>query len=254
MKKILLTLLLAATLFASDKTIIVAASPVPHAQILKAASSLLKNQGYTLVIKEFGDYVLPNMALDAGEVDANFFQHKPYLIEFNKNKGTKLISIASIHLEPMGLYSKLHKSLDFTKKKGLKVAIPNDPTNESRALEILARNKLLVLDEVPLKTTLDIIENPYEIEFIELKAAQLPRVLPEVDYALINANYALSAGLDPNKALIKEQKDSPFANIIAIRQGSQNEAKIKALKAAMQSKTVKDFIIQKYQGQIIPAF
>lgn len=254
--KIFLSLILACASLLAGEKIVVAASPVPHAQILKAAQPILKKQGYELEVKEFNDYVLPNMVLDAGEVDANFFQHLPYLKEFNKNKDTKLISIAGIHLEPMGLYSSKHKGKGVEIiKEGMKIAIPNDPTNESRALEILAKKGLISLDDVPLKTILDITDNPKDIQFLELKAAQLPRVLGEVDFAMINANYALSAGLNPLKdTVLIETNDSPYVNIVVVKEGKENEAKLQALKKAMQSKEVKKYIEENYKGAIIPAF
>lgn len=256
MKKTLLILACLLGNLLANEVIIIAATPVPHAQILNAAKPLLKAKGYDLEIKEFNDYVLPNMALDAGEVDANFFQHLPFLKEFNKNKGTTLIQVAAIHIEPMALYSKKHsiKSIKDI-KEGQTIAIPNDPTNESRALEILARKGLITLDDEKLKTILDVMDNPKNVQFLELKAAQLPRVLSEVDYALINANYALSAGLNPLKdSILIEKKDSPYANILVVKEGKENEAKIKALKEALQSEEIKAFIKEKYKGAIIPAF
>lgn len=256
MKKVFLIISLFLASLSAEESIIVAASPVPHAQILEQVAPLLKKQGYILEIREFSDYVLPNLALDANEVDANFFQHLPYLEEFNKNKGTKLIGIASIHLEPMALYSKKHKGIGVsTINKNAKIAIPNDPTNESRALEILANAGLIMLNGAPLKTVLDIIKNPKEVQFIELKAAQLPRVLDEIDFAMINANYALNAKLDPLKdTVLTEDKKSPYANILVVNKGRENEPKIKALKAALQSKEIKNFIIDEYKGAIIPSF
>ncbi len=239
---------------ASAETISVAATPVPHAQILEQVKPELEEQGYKLEIKEFTDYVLPNLAVDNGEADANFFQHTPYLEEFNKSKGTKLNSVAKIHIEPMAVYSKKYKSLDDI-KEGAIIAVPNDPTNESRALDIIAKKGLVKFKEKPLKTPLDIIENPKKIKFVELKAAQLPRALGDVDFAVINSNYAISANLNPAQdSVFIEDKESPYANILVVKTGHENDAKIKALIKALQSDKVKQFILEKYNGSVLPAF
>ena len=236
------------------ETVTVAATPVPHAEILEQIKPILEKEGYKLEIKEFTDYVLPNLAVDNGEVDANFFQHTPYLDEFNKSKGTKLIKTINVHIEPMAVYSKKYKSLDNI-KEGLTIAIPNDPTNESRALDILAKKGLVKFKEKALKTPLDIVENPKNLKFIELKAAQLPRALDDVDFAVINSNYALSANLNPSKdGVFIEDKDSPYANILVVKVGHENDAKIKALIKALQSDKVRQFIVQRYDGSVIPAF
>ncbi len=236
------------------ETITVAATPVPHAEILEQVKPDLEKQGYKLEIKEFTDYVLPNLAVDNGEADANFFQHTPYLEEFNKNKGTKLIKVAAIHIEPMAVYSKKYKSLDDI-KEGIKIAIPNDPTNESRALDIIAKKGLVKFKDKALKTPLDIIDNPKKIKFVELKPAQLPRALDDVDFAVINSNYALSANLNPAKdSVFIEDKESPYANILVVRVGYENDPKIKALIQALQSDKIKQFIIEKYNGSVLPAF
>ncbi|MBZ7939130.1 MULTISPECIES: MetQ/NlpA family ABC transporter substrate-binding protein [Campylobacter] len=236
------------------ETISVAATPVPQAEILEQIKPDLEKEGYKLVIKEFTDYILPNLAVDSGEVDANFFQHTPYLEEFNKNKGTNLVKVASIHLEPMAVYSKKYKSLDNI-KEGSSIAIPNDPTNESRALDIIAQKCSLKFKNNGLKTPLDIIENPKKIKFIELKAAQLPRSLGDVDFAVINSNYALSADLNPIKdSIFMEDKNSPYANILVVKAGHENDPKIKALIKALQSDKVKQFILNKYNGSVLPAF
>ena len=234
--------------------IVVAATPVPHAEILNQAKEDLKKEGYTLEVKEFTDYVLPNLATDNSEVDANFFQHAPYLEEFNKSKGTKLVKVANIHIEPMAVYSKKYKNFNEL-KDGAKIAVPNDPTNESRALDIIAKTGLVGFNDKVLKTPIDITQNPKNIKFIELKAAQLPRALSDVDVAVINSNYALSANLNPVKdSIFIEDKDSPYANILVVKEGKEQDPKIKALTKALQSEKIKKFIEEKYNGAVIPAF
>ncbi len=238
-----------------EKTLIkIGATPVPHSEILEVVKPLLKEKGYDLQIVEFTDYVTPNIAVDEGELDANFFQHEPYLKEFNKNKNTSLVKTVNVHLEPMGLYSKKIKSLDEL-EEGATIAVPNDPTNESRALEILVKQGLLKFKDVEFKTALDIIKNPKKLKVKELDAPQLPRVLDEVDAAIINTNYALVANLNPLKdALVIESKDSPYANILVVKKGNENKEYIKALNEVLNSKEVKTFILQKYKGSIIEAF
>ncbi|MBR8465923.1 MetQ/NlpA family ABC transporter substrate-binding protein [Campylobacter sp. faydin G-140] len=260
MKNILLTSLVALSLSlnlnAADKskTIIVGATPVPHAEILEVIKPILAKDGYTLEIKEFNDYSIPNLATDDGELDANFFQHLPYLNEFNKNKGTKLIKSVGVHLEPMGVYSKKIKSINEL-KNGDSVAIPNDPTNESRALDVLATAGLIKLNDNPLKTPLDIVENSKNLKFSEIETAQLPRTLDDVTIAIINTNYALNASLNPTKdALVLESKDSPYVNYVVVKVGNEDSAKIKALSKAITSDEVKEFINKKYEGAILPAF
>ncbi|EAH5545572.1 MetQ/NlpA family ABC transporter substrate-binding protein [Campylobacter upsaliensis] len=234
--------------------IVVAATPVPHAEILNQAKEDLEKEGYTLEVKEFTDYVLPNLATDNGEVDANFFQHTPYLEEFNKSKGTKLVKVANIHIEPMAVYSKKYKNFNEL-KDGAKIAVPNDPTNESRALDIIAKTGLVSFNDKALKTPIDITQNPKNIKFIELKAAQLPRALSDVDVAVINSNYALLANLNPVKdSIFVEDKDSPYANILVVKEGKEQDPKIKALTKALQSEKIKKFIEEKYNGAVIPAF
>ncbi|EDP6904172.1 methionine ABC transporter substrate-binding protein [Campylobacter upsaliensis] len=234
--------------------IVVAATPVPHAEILNQAKEDLEKEGYTLEVKEFTDYVLPNLATDNGEVDANFFQHTPYLEEFNKSKGTKLVKVANIHIEPMAVYSKKYKNFNEL-KDGAKIAVPNDPTNESRALDIIAKTGLVSFNDKALKTPIDITQNPKNIKFIELKAAQLSRALSDVDVAVINSNYALLANLNPVKdSIFIEDKDSPYANILVVKEGKEQDPKIKALTKALQSEKIKKFIEEKYNGAVIPAF
>lgn len=233
--------------------ITVGATPVPHAEILDFIKEDLAAQGYELVIKEFNDYVQPNLATDSGELDANFFQHLPYLQEFNKNKSTKLVSVAGIHLEPMAVYSSKFKA--FEPKNGAKIAVPNDPTNESRALDIIAKTGVVAFKESALKTPLDITSNPKKLKFIELKPAQLPRALADADFAVINSNYALAAGLSPLKdGLVLEDKSSPYVNVLVVKAGNEGTAKTKALIKALQSEKVKQFILDKYKGAVVPAF
>ncbi len=245
---------LLSTANANDKVIKVGATPVPHSEILKAAKPLVKAKGYELKIVEFTDYVTPNLALDDGELDANFFQHVPYLKEFNKNKGTKIVKTVNVHLEPIGLYSKKIKKLEDL-KDGATIAVPNDPSNESRALDILVKNGLLTFKDVKLKTAIDIVKNPKHLKIKELDAPQLPRVLDEVDAAIINTNYALPAGLNPVKdAIVIEDKNSPYANILAVKKGNENTAKTKVLNEVLNSKEIKKFIQEKYKGAIVEAF
>lgn len=236
------------------KKIVVGATPVPHAEILEVIKPLLAKEGYTLEIKVFNDYVIPNKVTDSGEIDANFFQHTPYLKEFNKNQGTKLVSIGNIHIEPMGVYSKKIKSLSEL-KTGDTVAIPNDATNGGRALDVIANAGLIKLKEGELRTKLDIVENPKKLKFTELEAAQLPRVIDDFTVAVINTNYALPAGLNPKTdALAIESSNSPYANILVVKAGNEASDKTKVLLKATQSEEVKKFINEKYKGAIVPAF
>ena len=239
----------------AKQTIIkIGATPVPHVEILEAVKPLLKAKGYDLQIVEFTDYVTPNIAVNEGELDANFFQHLPYLEEFNKNKNTDLVKTVNVHLEPMGVYSKKIKSLSEL-KDGDTIAVPNDPTNESRALDILVKEGLLTFKDVNFKTIVDIIDNPKNLKIKELDAPQLPRVLDEVTAAVINTNYALPANLNPLKdAIALESKDSPYANIIVVKKGNENKDSIKALNEAINSEEIRTFIKEKYQGSIVEAF
>jgi D-methionine transport system substrate-binding protein len=241
---------------AEPVTLVVGASPVPHAEILKAIAPLLEAQGITLEVKEFTDYVQPNVQLAEKQLDANFFQHKPYLDDQNKNNKTDLVSVVGVHVEPFGAYSKKVKSVDEL-ADGAKVAIPNDATNGGRALILLAKNGLITLkDDTNITSTkADITENKKNLEIIELDAAMLPRQLDEVDLALINTNYALEAGLVPTKdALFIEGGDSPYANLLVSRPDNKDSDAIQKLAAALNSPEAKKFIEEKYQGSIIPAF
>ncbi|KNZ43022.1 MetQ/NlpA family ABC transporter substrate-binding protein [Acetobacterium bakii] len=249
-----------ATQGSDDKTIVVGASPTPHAEILKVAQEVLKEEGYTLEIKEFTDYVQPNLTLENKELDANFFQHLPYLEDFNVKNGTNLVSAGAIHYEPLGVYPGKIKSLDAV-VDGSTIAVPNDTTNEARALLLLETLGLIKIDpNAGLEATpKDIIENPKNIVIKELEAAQLARSLPDVDLAVINGNYALQASLNVDKdAIAKEEKDSlaaqTYANIIAVRAGDETSTKTTALMNALKSDKVKTYIEETYQGAVVPIF
>lgn len=233
----------------------VGASPVPHADILKAAQPMLAKEGVKLEVIEFTDYVQPNMALADKELDANFFQHKPYLDNFAKERKLQLESLVAVHIEPMGVYSKKVKDVKAV-ADGAKVAIPNDPTNGGRALKILADAGFFTLKEgVGVNgTPADIVANPKQIQIIEMEAAVLPRALDDVDFAVINSNYALGVNLNPMKdALYMESKDSPYANIVAVRTRDKRED-LQKLAKALTSPEMRKFIEDKYQGAVVPAF
>ena len=236
----------------------VGASPTPHAEILKVANDVLKPQGYELQIIEYSDYVQPNMALEGKELDANFFQHKPYLDDFNKEKGTKLVSIGTVHYEPFGIYAGKTKSLGAL-KDGAMVAVPNDTTNEARALQLLAAQGLIEIDpEAGLNATPnDITSNPKNLEFTELDAAMIPNTIEEFDLNVINSNYALQAGLNPAEdALASEDAASDaaqtYANIIAVKAGHENDPAIVALVDALHSEEIQEFINTTYAGSVLP--
>jgi D-methionine transport system substrate-binding protein len=235
------------------KNIKVGASPVPHKEILEVVKPLLAKEGYTLEIVEFTDYVTPNTALAEGQIDANFFQHVPYLQSFSKEKNLDLDYTVKVHLEPMGVYSNKYKKLSDL-KDGAEIAIPNDPTNGARALRVLEKAGLLKLKSGELISKLDITENPKKFKITELDAPQLPRVLKDLDAAVINSNFALEAKLNPTDALAIESKDSPYANVLAVRKEDKDKAYIKALSKALNSPEVKKFIEDKYKGSIVPAF
>ncbi|MBW3087411.1 MetQ/NlpA family ABC transporter substrate-binding protein [Bifidobacterium sp. 82T24] len=244
-----------------DKTIVVAASPTPHAEILNnAVKPLVEKDGYKLEVKEFTDYVQPNTATEEGEVDANYFQHKPYLDDFNKEKGTHLVSVAAVHFEPFGLYPGKTKSLDKL-SNGATVAVPNDATNEARALLLLQDAGLIKLkDPKDINATpKDITSNPKNLQFKELEAAVVPTVLQDVDIAALNGNYAIQAKFNPEKdALTIEKADGlaakTYANILVVKQGNENTAKTKELKKALTSSEVKDYINKNYKGAVVPVF
>lgn len=239
--------------------IIVGATPSPHAEVLEAVKDLLKEKGYNLIVKEYTDYVQPNLALDSGDLDANYFQHKPYLDQFNEENKTSLVSAAAIHYEPFGIYAGKTSSLEEL-KDGAKIAVPNDVSNEARALLLLADKGLIGLkDGVEMDATKnDIVKNDKNFEIIEVEAAQLSRSLPDVDVAVINGNYAIEAGFKVSDALATEDADSiaatTYANIVAVRQGEEESEKTKALVEALTSDTVKKFMEDKYEGAVVPSF
>ena len=240
-----------------DKKITVAASATPHAEILEEAKTLLKDKGYELEVKVFDDYVQPNNVVESGEFDANYFQHVPYLEQFNEEKGTHLVVAGKIHYEPFGIYPGTKKDLKDI-AKGDKIAVPNDTTNEARALLLLQDNGIIKLkDGAGIKATVnDIEENPNNIEIVELEAAQVPRVVNEVAYVVLNGNYALEANYTVKKdALAYEKSDSEaaktYVNVIAVKEGNENSEKIKALVDVLNSDSIKKFINEKYDGAVI---
>ena len=256
MKKTLLALAALSIFSVQAEPLTVAATPVPHAEILEFLKPALAEQGVELDVKVFTDYVQPNVQVAEGRLDANFFQHQPYLDEFNKSKGTTLTSVAGVHIEPFGAYSSKIKQLDDL-KKGASVVIPNDATNGGRALLLLQTAGVIKLKEGAgiTATPRDIAENPKKIKVRELEAATLPRVLDQVDLALINNNYALEAGLNPNKdALIIEGADSTYVNILVTREDNKNSDAVQKLVKALHSDEAKAFINDKYKGAVVPTF
>ena len=243
-----------ATTAKEKKVIKVGATPVPHKEILEVVAPLLQKEGYELKIVEFTDYVTPNTALQEGELDANFFQHVPYLTKSNEEKKLDLDYTVKVHIEPMGLYSDKIKKLEEL-KEGATIAIPNDPTNGARALRVLENAGLIKLKSGDLISKLDITDNSKKLKIQELDAPQLPRVLKEVDAAVINTNYAMEAKLNPSKdALAIESKESPYANVLAVKKENKEKDYIKALSKALTSPDAKKFIEEKYSGNIVPAF
>lgn len=239
-------------------TIKVAASPTPHAIILKHIKPQLKKEGYDLQIKEFSDYVQPNNVVDQGEFDANYFQHTPYLENFNKEQGTKLVSAGKIHYEPFGIYAGTKKSLKKV-SNGDVIAVPNDTTNEARALLLLADQGLIKLKKNAgiNATTKDITSNPHKIEFKELEAAQISRVNKEVAFVVLNGNYALDAGYDVTKDALAYEKSSSlaastYANVVAVRKGHAKDKKIQALVKALKSKSTRNWITKHFKGAVVP--
>ena len=241
-------------------TLKVAASPTPHAEILNVAKDILAEQGIDLEVIEFTEYVQPNLVTESGEVDANYFQHKPYLDGFNVEQGTHLVSVGAVHYEPFGIYPGKSSDLENI-ADGATIAIPSDTTNEARALQLLAAQGLItVRDDAGLTATInDITENPHNIKFEEIEAAQLPRTVQDVDFAVINGNYALAAGFSvKNDALATEDASSEaaqtYANILAVKEGRENDPAIQALYAALTSDKVKDYINSTYDGAVVPIF
>ena len=241
-----------------DKTITVAASETPHSEILEAAKPILEEEGYDLEVTVFDDYVQPNEVVESGDFDANYFQHIPYLNSFNEEKGTHLVNAGGIHYEPFGIYPGTKSSLDDI-ADGDTIAVPNDTTNEARALLLLQDNGIIKLkDGAGLEATVnDIEENPYNVEIVELAAEQVARVAEETSYIVLNGNYALQAGYSVSKdALAYETSDSEaaktYVNVIAVKEGNENIYKIKALVDVLKSDEIKDFINEKYDGAVIP--
>ena len=245
---------------ASDKTITVAASATPHAEILAVAKEVLAAEGWELSIVEYADYVVPNTVVDDGEMDANYFQHQPYLDTFNAENGTALVSVASIHYEPFGIYPGTKASVEEL-TEGDKVAVPNDGSNRARALLLLEAQGLIKLAEGVgmTATVLDIVENPLNLDIVEMEAAQIAGVRDSVALAVINGNYALLAGLNVSKDAIAAEDAASvsaqtYANILVVKEGNENAEKIQALKNALMSEAVKTFINDTYSGAVVPLF
>ena len=241
---------------AETVTLTVAASPTPHAEILKQCVPILKEQGIDLVVNEYSDYVIPNTAVEDGDEDANYFQHIPYLDDFNATRGTHLVNVAAVHIEPMGVYAGKTASLEEL-ADGATIAVPSDATNEGRALLLLETQGLIKLaDSTNLSSTPnDIVENPKNLEFVEMEAAQIPSSLADVDLAVINSNYALGAGLNPTEdALVLESADSPYVNVLVVKEGNEETPAVLALIEALHSDTIRTYIEETYGGAVIPAF
>lgn len=257
--------ILAANVFA-DEVITIGATSVPHAQILQQVKPILKREGIDLQIKEFSDYVQPNFLVDQKQLDANFFQHRPYLEQFNKERGTHLVELVGVHIEPMGIYASSNPKLkDFIQNKsvsklskGLLVGVPNDTTNEGRALLLLQKNGFITIKAgVKYPTRKDIVSNPYSISLKELDPAMLPRAMKanQLDLAVINSNFALQGGINPLKdAIFIEDANSPYVNIVVVLKGTENEPKMKKLAEALHSAAIKQYITSAYKGAVVPAF
>lgn len=267
MKKKVLALVLAAALGVSalagcggskdDKIIKVAATAVPHAELLEQVKPILEEEGYTLEIEVFNDYVQPNNVVEAGDFDANYFQHIPYLEQFNEEQGTHLVNAGGIHYEPFGIYP--GTETDLANIEGATIAVPNDTTNEARALLLLQDNGIITLKEGAglTATKVDIVENPHNIELVELEAAQIPRTLPDVSFAVMNGNYAMEAGYSvAQDALAYESAESEaaatYVNVIAVKEGNEDSEKIQALVNALKSDEIKQYIYDTYDGGVIP--
>ncbi|MHC5902949.1 MetQ/NlpA family ABC transporter substrate-binding protein [Streptomyces sp. S6] len=238
--------------------LVVAASPVPHAEILNfVKDNLAKKAGLDLEVKEFQDYIVPNTATEDGSVGANYFQNQPYLDDFNKKRGTHIVPVVTVHLEPLGLYSKKVKKADEL-KSGATIAIPNDAVNEARSLKLLAANGLITLKDGAGSeaTPQDITKNPKDLKFKEVEAAQTARSLDDVDAAVVNGNYAIAAGLKPAKdaVVLESAKGSPYGNFLAVKEGNEKDPRVVKLAKLLTSPEVKKFIEDKYQGSVIPSF
>jgi D-methionine transport system substrate-binding protein len=240
----------------NDKKLIIGVTSGPHEQIVEKVAEVAAKDGLELELKVFSDYVMPNTALDQGELDVNSYQHLPFLEQFNKDHGTKLVTAGKTILNPMAVYSNSYKSLDDL-PKGAKVGLPNDPTNGSRALAVFEKAGLIKIKEDKKETAsiYDLAENPKEIEFIELDAAQIPKQLSELDAAAINTNFALEAGLNPKKdSIALESTDSPYVNFLVVREGYEDDPTIAKLRKAYQSEDVKNFILEEFGGSVIPSW
>ena len=240
----------------ANETITIGATPVPHVEILEVVKPILAKEGFDLKITEFNDYVQPNLAVADGQLDCNFFQHLPYLESFVKDRGSDLVNVGGIHIEPMGVYSRKIKDLKDL-KDGATVAIPNDPTNGGRALLLLQSAGLITLEDPKsvTSTPLDIKDNKKNLNFKELEAPQLPRSLDDTDISIINTNYAIGASLNPLKdALFIEKSDSPYVNIVVANSKTAKSSGVQALLKALRSPEIKKFILDKYQGAVVPAF
>ena len=260
MKKSFKTLLAAAFILVGATALAgelkVGATPVPHAELLNLVKEDLKSEGVDLKVVEFTDYVTPNLALAEGELDANFFQHFPYLEKFSNERGLNLVSAGKVHVEPLGVFSQKIKDIKDLPNKAT-IAIPSDPSNGGRALISLHNNGIIKLNDPTnlYVTEFDIVENPKKLKFKPIEAAQLPRVLPDVEAAVINGNYALEAGFSPvEDSLLLEGAESPYANIIAVKSGDESKEDIQKLLKALQSKKVSDYIGANYKGGVVPAF
>ena len=235
----------------------IGATPSPHAEILEAAKDALKKKGVEIEIVTYNDYVQPNIATDEGQIDANYFQHQPYLDDFNKENNTHVVSVGKIHYEPFGIYAGKSKDLKNI-QDGAKIAVPNDTTNEARALLLLEANGIIKLkDGAGLTATKqDIVENPHNVEIYEVEAAQIPRSLDSVDFACMNGNFAIQANYKPSEALAAEKSDSEaaqtYANIIAVAEKNKDAAWAKTLVEVLTSKEIRDFINEKYEGGVVP--
>ena len=237
-----------------DKVIKVGATPTPHAEILNdVVAPLVEKAGYKLEVVEFTDYVLPNTATEDGEIDANYFQHIPYLDDFNAEQGTHLVNVAGVHIEPMRIYAGKTASLDDL-AEGAQVAVPNDTTNEARALLLLQTAGLIELNDPTnlASTPKDIKSNPKNLKFVEVEAATVPTVLQDVDIAVINTNYALGANLSADLILQTEAGDSPYVNVVVVKEGNESSDKTKVLVDAISSQDVKDYITKTYNGEVVP--
>lgn len=242
---------------AEPTTLKVGAVPVPHGEILEfIQDELVEGTNLTIEIVEFTDYVQPNTALEDGELDANFFQHLPYLEDFNEQHGTHLVPVVPVHIEPLGIYSTSIESLDEI-EDGATVAIPNDVTNGGRALKLLEANGLLTVDEdVDNPTVLDIVDNPYDLDIVELEAAQLPRSLEDTTFSVINGNYAIEAGYSPaeDALALESGEDNPYANFLVVTEGHEDDPAIVLLGQLLQTPEVREFIEESYEGGVLPAF